>query len=364
MCGLAFESRYQTGLMGLGLFAWLAAVARGRLASLTAVLLAPVRYHGAMADRQLWPMGASAAGLCRCQSAAGRGSAPVWPRAGAFAISICPAHCFCHHPGADGMMVCMWLRNPRHPGVGQPAIRAGACGDRAGSALPVSLAILTTSFPVLGFSPLLPLWRGISRAQLAQILGGKTVTAISARHVIFAVYPFGVRPHMPMARYLYRHGQGTVYSLAPPFQSYPRSARRGLKQNNAKYGRLDSFGRRRRVFDDADAAAGPAGRCPCQIVYSNSPTRFGFGQAGRTICSTILPPPPVPEVVAALLYSTREALATMRFRDLKQLFETLFHCEHLGVGGRQRRAGPGAVSEQVRDRRGRSAAFAGLIVSA
>jgi len=29
----------------------------------------------------------------------------------------------------------------------------------------------------------------------------------------FALYPFGVRPHMPMARYLYRHWPGAVYSL-------------------------------------------------------------------------------------------------------------------------------------------------------
>src|SRR5207302_3388300 len=37
----------------------------------------------------------------------------------------------------------------------------------------------------------------------------------------FAVYPFGVRPHMPMARYLYRHNPGPIYSFASPFQSYP-----------------------------------------------------------------------------------------------------------------------------------------------
>src|SRR5262249_124736 len=33
-CGLAFESRYQAGLLGLGLFAWLIFIARIRLASL------------------------------------------------------------------------------------------------------------------------------------------------------------------------------------------------------------------------------------------------------------------------------------------------------------------------------------------
>ena len=34
LCGLAFESRYQTGLLGLGLFAWLAVIARERFVAL------------------------------------------------------------------------------------------------------------------------------------------------------------------------------------------------------------------------------------------------------------------------------------------------------------------------------------------
>jgi phosphatidylinositol glycan class B len=38
LCGLAFESRYQTGLLGLGLFCWLAVIARERPASLAAFL--------------------------------------------------------------------------------------------------------------------------------------------------------------------------------------------------------------------------------------------------------------------------------------------------------------------------------------
>src|SRR6185312_1757908 len=38
LCGLAFESRYQTGLMGAGLFAWLAMMARARVDRLAAFL--------------------------------------------------------------------------------------------------------------------------------------------------------------------------------------------------------------------------------------------------------------------------------------------------------------------------------------
>jgi len=38
ICGLAFECRYQVAFMGLGLFAWLAVIARARLAGLAAFL--------------------------------------------------------------------------------------------------------------------------------------------------------------------------------------------------------------------------------------------------------------------------------------------------------------------------------------
>src|SRR5579863_8018018 len=53
LCGLAFESRYQAGLMGLGLFAWLAIVARARgpalgafvAGGLTAVMIGVIADH-------------------------------------------------------------------------------------------------------------------------------------------------------------------------------------------------------------------------------------------------------------------------------------------------------------------------------
>ena len=38
LCGLAFEARYQTGLMGLGLFTWLVFVVRTRIGGLAAFL--------------------------------------------------------------------------------------------------------------------------------------------------------------------------------------------------------------------------------------------------------------------------------------------------------------------------------------
>src|SRR4029077_3979336 len=62
----------------------------------------------------------------------------------------------------------------------------------------------------------------------------KTVTAISLLAMVyFAVYPFGVRPHMPMAKYLYRHppkpNDGPIYSFTEPFRSYPMFRPAGFK---------------------------------------------------------------------------------------------------------------------------------------
>ena len=102
-------------------------------------------------------------------------------------------------------MVAMWLRNPRH------AVTWASCPS-CWRIWPIAhkearflfpLAILATAFPVLGFSPRLPRWQ----ETFARLWGwrkswaAKTVTAISVLAMVyFALYPFGVRPHMPMAQ--------------------------------------------------------------------------------------------------------------------------------------------------------------------
>ncbi|HWU54744.1 MAG TPA: hypothetical protein VN175_04520, partial [Rhizomicrobium sp.] len=113
----------------------------------------------------------------------------------------------------------------------------------------------------------------------------KAVTAISLLAMVyFALYPFGVRPHMPMARYLYRHWQGTVYSFAAPFQSYPIFRPSGFKTE-----RLQSTAEL-----DARLAGGPVllmAQTPvppalpsgtrATVMYSEFPlARFGLGQVG------------------------------------------------------------------------------------
>ena len=119
-------------------------------------------------------------------------------------------------------MVAMWLRNPRHAVTWAtlPFVAAHVLVAHKEARFLFPLAILATAFPVLGFSPRLPRWRDT----FARIWSGaqpgrrKRVTALSLSVMAYlAVYPFGVRPHMPMAQYLYRHRPGAVASLTPVF---------------------------------------------------------------------------------------------------------------------------------------------------
>jgi phosphatidylinositol glycan class B len=191
--------------------------------------------------------------------------------------------------GLMAAMVCMWLRNPRHPvsWASLPFVLAHVAVAHKEARFLFPLAVLATSFPVLGFSPRLPLWRG-TFARVWSCRHSWTAKAVTAMSLLgmayFALYPFGVRPHMPMARYLYRHWQGPVYSFAPPFESYPIFRPAGFKTGHLR-GAVDL---------DSLLAGGPVllmSQTPlppplpadahATLVYSEFPlARFGFGQAG------------------------------------------------------------------------------------
>ena len=100
----------------------------------------------------------------------------------------------------------------------------------------------------------------------------------------FAVYPFGIRPHMPMARYLYRHWQGPVYSFAPSFQSYPIFRPTGFKAERLQSmadleARLAEGSVLVMTQTPAPPALPPGARA--SLLYSEFPlARFGLGQAG------------------------------------------------------------------------------------
>ena len=293
LCGLAFESRYQTGLLGLGLFAWLAVIARARLPALASfagggsIALA----IGALADRWgygQWvfpPLGYVDVNLMQGVAAHTFGREPVFAY-----LYLLPAQIFFAITlGLMAAMVCMWLRNPRHPvsWASLPFVLAHVAIAHKEARFLFPLAILAVSFPVLGFSPRLPRWRQtFSRIWDWRKSGAaKAVTAISVLAMIyFAVYPFGVRPHMPMARYLYRHWQGTVYSFASPFQSYPLFRPQGFKSERLPgMAELEAQLTAGPVFLMLQTPAPPAlpAGARATLLYSEFPLApFGFGQAG------------------------------------------------------------------------------------
>jgi phosphatidylinositol glycan class B len=292
-CGLAFESRYQAGLLGLGLFAWLAVIGRARLTELTAFVgggMAALAI-GALADRWgygQWvfpPLGYVDVNLFQGLAAHQFGREPVFaylyllPAQIFFAISLV----------LMAAMVCMWLRNFRHPvsWATLPFVLAHVAVAHKEARFLFPIAILATSFPVLGFSPRLGLWRE-SFARLwswRHSWIAKGVTAISLLGMAyFAVYPFGVRPHMSMARYLYRHWQGPIYSLAPPFTSYPMFRPAGFKSQRLRsMAELDARLAEGPVLLMSETPTPPAlpTNAHATLLYSEFPLeRFGSGAMG------------------------------------------------------------------------------------
>ena len=293
MCGLAFESRYQTGLLGLGLFGWLAIMARARLAGLGAFLSGGVvaLVIGAMADRWgygqwVFPLfGYVDVNLVQGVAAHQFGREPVFAY-----LYLLPAQIFFAVTLVlMAAMVAMWLRNSRHPVTWAtlPFVLAHVAIAHKEARFLFPLAILATSFPVLGFSPKLALWcEGFTRAwSWRRSWAAKSVTAISLLGMVyFALYPFGVRPHMPMARYLYRHPQGAIYSFSDPFRSYPMFRPVGFKtarlQNPEELSSLLAQGPVVLMSETPLPPALPAG-AQATLLYSEFPlTRFGFGQEG------------------------------------------------------------------------------------
>ena len=292
LCGLAFESRYQTGLMGLGLFAWSAVISRVRVAGLAAFLgggLVALAI-GAIADHWgygAWvfpPLGYVDINLVQGVAAHQFGREPVFAY-----LYLLPAQIFFAITLVLMVgMVAMWLRNPRHvvTWATLPFILAHMLIAHKEARFLFPLAILATAFPVLGFSPRLPLWQETFAPfwSWRNGLAAKAVSAISvASMTYFALYPFGVRPHMPMAEYLYRHGPGTVYSLSAPFQSYPLYRLTGFRSERLDPVRLSSLLDRGPVYLINDKPVPPPlpPGAHAALLYSEFPlARFGYGRAG------------------------------------------------------------------------------------
>jgi phosphatidylinositol glycan class B len=296
LCGLAFESRYQTGLLGFGLFAWLAIMARVRLGGLAAFLGGGLvaLLIGALADRWgygAWvfpPLGYVDVNLMQGVAAHRFGREPVFAY-----LYLLPAQIFFAITLVlMAGMIAMWLRNFRHAltWVTLPFVLAHVAIAHKEARFLFPLAILATAFPVLGFSPCLPFLRGVFTRfwNWRKSVAAKAVTAISlAAMGYFALYPFGVRPHMPMAQYLYRHWpdleSGPVYSLNAPFQSYPLYRPAGFKSQRLTPAQLAGLLDKGPVLLMADKPIPPAlpPGAHARLLYSEFPlARFGYGQAG------------------------------------------------------------------------------------
>lgn len=293
LCGLAFECRYQSGFLGLGLFAWLAIMARARLAGLAAFLgggLFAVLL-GTLADR--WGYGAWVfppynyfhANIVQGIAAKQFGSEPVF----AF-LYLMPAQIFFAITLIlMTAMLAMWLRNPRHPltWTTVPFVLAHMAAAHKEARFLFPMAILATAFPVLGFSPRLPRWRAFFTRVWSWRSSWpmKVVTALSLLSMAyFALYPFGVRPHMPMARYLYRHWPGPVYSFSDPFWSYPMFRPAAFGSHKLRdQGQLDALLDNGPVYLMSQTPQPPPVPQGVRVtlLYSEFPlARFGYGQAG------------------------------------------------------------------------------------
>ena len=186
-------------------------------------------------------------------------------------------------------MVMMWLRNGRHAVTWTtvPFVLAHVAIAHKEARFFFPLVILATAFPVLGFSPRLPLWReSFTHAwQWRRSWAAKITTGISLLAMAyFALYPFGVRPHMSMARYLYRHDPGPITSFAAPFQSYPMYRPQAFQSIQLKdSAQLRALLDKGPVFLMAQTPVPPVlpTRTRATLLYSEFPlARFGYGQAG------------------------------------------------------------------------------------
>lgn len=232
-CGLAFECRYQAAFLVLGLFLWLVFIARARKPLLAGFIgggIVPVA-AALLIDRWgygVWsfpPWNYIDVNLVQGVSSKVFGSSPFYAYLyleagtifGPIAMVLVAA------------MIIACMRNPKHYAswVTAPFFIVHCLMAHKEERFLFPLAILATAYPVLAFSPARErLFAGFGRlwnwrrSIAAKAIGWGAVAAM----LFLAVYPFGIRPHMKMAKYLYRHFPAglTAYSFdAERFDSYP-----------------------------------------------------------------------------------------------------------------------------------------------
>ena len=232
-CGLAFECRYQSAILALGLLVWLAFPARARKSLLATFAAAAVVPVAAAFPIDRWGYGAwcfppwNYIDVNIIQGVAARkfGSAPFFAY-----VYLLPANIF--FPIAAVLVVAMivaCLRNPRHyvTWATAPFFVVHCLLAHKEERFLFPLAILSTSYPVLAFSPSSDRLLGIFGrlwAYRSSILSKAVAWSAVAAMAFLAVYPFGIRPHMKMAKYVYRHFSAGLIGYTfdeEPFKTYP-----------------------------------------------------------------------------------------------------------------------------------------------
>lgn len=225
LAGIAFECRYQTAFMTLGLFAWLWLQARVKpraLAAFVAGGLAAVAV-AAVIDRWgygVWcfpPWNYVDVNIIQGVAAKTFGSSPFYAY-----FYLAPGTIFA--PITAMLMIAgvvAAIRAPRHvvTWVTVPFFLIHCIMAHKEERFLFPLAILSTTWPVLAFSRL-PKWWALRRSWAAKAVGWSAVAAMA----FLAVYPFGIRPHMKMAKYLYRHFPAGLHAYSfetQRFDTYP-----------------------------------------------------------------------------------------------------------------------------------------------
>jgi phosphatidylinositol glycan class B len=298
LSGLAFECRFQSAFLVAGLLGWLIAIARvpaARLA-LFALGMAGVIAVAALVDHWgygVWcfpPWDYVRVNILEGVAAKTYGADPLLayfymlPAQFFFPITIV----------LMAAMIVMWLRNPRHilTWVTLPFFLAHMAVGHKEARFMFPLAIMATAFPVLAFSPQLPRWRSLAARvwQWRRGAAAKFTAAVSiAGMMILAIYPFGIRPHMPMAKYLYRNFPAglTAYSFdSDPFTSYPMYRPHPFKVTPLRTrGELAALLGQGPVYVLSDMPTLPANELPAKahatMLYSEFPlARWGYADAG------------------------------------------------------------------------------------
>jgi phosphatidylinositol glycan class B len=224
LAGLAFECRYQSAFLTLGLMAWLVVIARqgwrpmltfiaGGLAAVIAALFIDRWGYG------VWcfpPWNYFDVNLIQGVASKTFGSSPFFAY-----FYLEPGTIFA--PITAVLLIAgvvAAIRAPSHvvTWATVPFFLVHCFMAHKEERFLFPLAILATAWPVLAFSGT-KVWRWRT-SWAAKAVGWSAVAAM----LFLAVYPFGIRPHMKMAKYLYRTFPAGLHAYSfdtERFDSYP-----------------------------------------------------------------------------------------------------------------------------------------------